>query len=344
MVQAVVSPTGGAGGSVDRDDRPGGPLTALDAAQMLDALRACSTVLDHHADALDLLAREPEWPSGTEVMTAPGASEIDNARTGPGVDLAATLAAACQEAAGATDYSALCRGLAAGSSSAARTRAGRRFAAFLGGMADAMRNADRIDGNRLSLSLESGAERVTESDDGTHPGCLISVMAATADGALGASDDGADLAEVLVSAAEAGLVELEAGPTTDARLAERGTVDPAAAGFLLVLDSLAAWVAGDPLPEPPRPGGPGAGGNHARVAPGTVYVVRCHVTPEVPDIEVAADVEALVHEMSDRVRFDGSGTACWSVEVVTTLPGAVVEALSGAGTLGELHIGIVDPA
>ncbi len=319
---------------------------ALSAPQLLDALQACSAVLDQHAEALDLLARDPEWSAvGLDESSVSAGAVTGDGRRGPGGDLAATLAAACEAASGATDYSALCRGLANGSSGVASTRAGRRLAAFLGGMADALRNADHVDGKRLSLSLESGAERVTESDDGTHPGCLISVMAATADGALGASDDGADLVEVLVSAAEAGLVELEAGPTTDARLAERGTVDAAAAGFLLVLDSLAAWVAGDPLPEPPRPDvsrSGVAGLTVAAGAPGTLYVVRCHVAPDVADIEVAADVEAVVHEMSDRVRFDGRGTSSWSVEVVTTLPGSVVEALSDAGSLTELHIGLVE--
>ena len=44
-----------------------------------------------------------------------------------------------------------------------------------------------------------------------------------------------------------------------------GPVDAAAAGFLLVLDSLAAVVAGDPLPEPPQDPSPADGS--ARTAP-----------------------------------------------------------------------------
>ncbi|UDY36899.1 DAK2 domain-containing protein [Dermatobacter hominis] len=305
-------------------------------AEFLGAMRACATVLDQHAEALDRLDVTFDWDA--ELLDGADGRDLDGLgddRTpGPGTDLATTLLGGCEAAGDGRDLSTVCRGLADGATRSARTAAGHRLAGFLAGAGDALRNADRVDGARLALALEAGAERVTEADDGTHPGCLLAVMSAAADGALDASDGGGDLSEVLVSAAEAGLVELEQGPLVDARLSERGTVDAAAAGFLLVLDSLAAVVAGDPLPEPPPD----------QVAPpvdvvGQRFVVRCRVTPPVPDIEAAADLEVVVHELSDRLVFEVAADR-WTVDAVTALPGAVVEALAGAGRLSELHIGV----
>ncbi len=334
----------------------------LAAGEFLEAVRACATVLEQHAEALDRLDVSFDWDAETldgalalidgdddggpaqdaaSVRSGGGSAEGsgDDRAPGPGTDLAVTLARACDAVGAATDFSTVCRGLATGAAEAARTPAGQRLAGFLAGAGDALRNADRVDAARLALALEAGAERVTEADDGTHPGCLLAVMSAAADGALGASDGAGDLSEVLVSAAEAGLVELEQGPLVDARLSERGTVDAAGAGFLLVLDSLAAVVAGDPLPEPPRsePDTPVVS------ATGQRFVVRCQVTPPTADIEAAADLEVVVHELSDRLTFEVAGGR-WTVDAVTALPGAVVEALAAAGSLGELHIGLAPSA
>lgn len=307
--------------------------------ELADAIRRCVGVMNDHASALDGLASTGSW-DGTEGPAEPtggDASTSDQSvhHDGIGSDLAATLAGACDAVRDDSDFSALCRDLAAGAASSARTEAGRRLAGFLRGAADALRNADRVDGSRFALALEAGAEHVTERDDGTHPGCILAVMTASADAALDASDARADLVEVLVSAAEAGLVELERGPLADADLAARGTVDPAAAGFLLILDSLAAALAGEPLPEPPR------GPVPPQTRPGGRFVVRCVVAPPADDIEAAADLEVVLHELSDRLTFDRVGPR-WAVDLVTPFPGAAVEALAAAGVLAETHISVAD--
>ncbi len=353
----------------------------MSAPQLLDALVACAAVLEQHAEALDRLDVRFDWEAelaaeslgigvGVDGAGADGveagnigwrgaAAPADPSNgagleVGPGADLAVTFGAACAAASDSRDFSSLSRGLSHGATASATGAAGRHLAAFLSGVGDALRNADRLDAARLALALEAGAERVTEADDGAHPGSLLAVMVASADGALDASDAGSDIVEVLVSAAEAGLVELEQGPMIDAQLAERGTVDAGGAGFLLLLDSLAAAITGDPMPEPPRDeplraravDGDAAAEGPASAAPtgvGHRFVVRCEIHPPRADIEAAADLEVVVYELSDRLVFDGSGTR-WSVEVVTAFPGAVVEALAGAGVLSELHIGIADPS
>ena len=122
----------------------------------------------------------------------------------------------------------------------------------------------------------------------------------------------------------------------DAKLSESGTVDGAAAGFLLVLDSLAAFVSGDPLPEPPRldpqpAPTPSAGSPR--------FDVRGRITPPDPGVELAADLEVVIHELSERSSMERAGGQ-WIVDATTTLPGAVVEAMSGAGRLSEMHVGL----
>lgn len=67
--------------------------------------------------------------------------------------------------------------------------------------------------------------------------------------------------------------------------------------------------------------------------------MRCVMTPPAPDIEAAAELEVVLHELADRLSFDPSGHR-WTVESVTAFPGATVEALAGAGTLAEVHIGL----
>lgn len=364
-------------------ERPPTAGVDLSAAQLLDALTACSGVLDQHADALDRLDVHFDWDG--ELSTEPldvlsdragradradqgrlagdlapgdGSDGVGSGReAGPGTDFAVTLGGACEAASNSRDFSSLTRGLCHGATASATGETGRHLAAFLTGVGDALRNADRLDAARLALALEAGVERVTEADDGAHPGSLLAVMAASADGALSASDAGSDLVEVLVSAAEAGLVELEQGPLIDAQLAERGTVDAGGAGFLLLLDSLAAAVTGEPMPAPPQDhplqhrsakgadavDGAGAATSPTGAITGHRFVVRCQIRPPRADIEAAAELEVVIYELSDRLVFDGSGTR-WTVEVVTAFPGAVVEALAGSGVLSELHIGVSEPS
>ena len=144
---------------------------------------------------------------------------------------------------------------------------------MLAGVAEAMRNADHLDGACLAIGLELATERLAGADDGSHAGCLPAVLAAAADAALGAVDNGAALPDVLIAAAEEGLVELESGPVNNPDLVRRGVVDPAAAGLLLVLDVFTGVVTDEPLPVPPAaPPSPPAVGAHR-------YRVACRIEP-----------------------------------------------------------------
>lgn len=326
------------------------PSTHLDPAGLLEALTATATVLgDHraaldHLDPLDGLSEsvtigghgEPAEESAPELVAVPAGVP---AGVAAGTDLAATLDSIVAAAQGATSFAALADAVEQGAVAGAVGAAGAGVATVVGGLAEAVRNADRLDAGRVAIGLELAAERLAPGDDGRHAGCLPAVVAAAADAALGAVDEGADLADVLIAAAEEGLVELESGPRSNPDLVERGVVDAAAAGFLLLLDVFCAVVTGEPLPSPPAPpveSGP------ARAA-SRHYVVRCQVEPhEGCGLESANWLESTWHDLGELVEFDPTG-ARWRAELHTTLPGAAVEAVFDVGRPRELHVGLVEP-
>lgn len=299
-------------------------MSALRAGELLDALRGARDVLEDHAPALDRLEL--------------GDAEADGSGpVGAGSDLAATLAAACERAEGRRDLASLGSELAEGAAEGARGRTGRRVAAWFAGAAEVLRTYDRIDGPTLALVLEAGAEKLTEGRDAVRPGCLASVTAAAADAALVAGDSGAPLPEVVIAAADAGLAELERGPVDDERLARKGTVDAGAAGFLLVLDSLAAAVTGEPLPTPP-PEEP----LHPRSERVREFVVSGWVEPE----EDCGPEEALhlrsVWEELGHVEVFEQEPKRWPFRLRTPRPGEVLESLCDVGRPRELFVDLAD--
>ncbi|MCZ7629851.1 MAG: hypothetical protein M5U19_12730 [Microthrixaceae bacterium] len=268
---------------------------------------------------------------------------------GTGSDLAATLSAAVASADGCGDFASASDAMSRGAAAAAVGRGGRSLANFLAGMGEALANADRIDGTRFALGLEAGAERLAPRDDGRHPGGFASVASAAADAALDSVDRGSDLGEAILAAAGAGIEELERGPVLDATLAERGTVDSAAAGLLLVLDALAGVVTGEPLPEPP---GVSVDSIAARrtvhdAAPtdfeGTPYgpvryEVGCELIADDHGIEAEAELEVRLTELCDHHHLERMPGIGWSLEVITASAGPVVETLAGFGRMREVRV------
>ena len=331
---------------------------ALDPVGYTAAVSAAATVLGAHAVGLDGLGVTPDPGGGGEPPdpaahgTGPGA-----AQPGSGSDLAATLEAAAASAEGRGSFAEVGSSMARAATSAASGPAGAGLAAFLAGMSEALANADRLDGPRFALCLEAGAERLAPRDDGRHPGGFVAVASAAADAALDAADRGSSLGETVLAAANAGIEELEKGPVLDPRLAECGSVDPAAAGFLLMLDSLASVITGEPLPEPPgsphatgpsepvRVQGesdPSAAGSRDTSMVTTRFHISCRLFPHDGGVEARAELDAELHGTCETHRLDTRG-GYWEVDVLTGRPGAVVELLASTGTMRETDIGL-DPA
>jgi len=325
----------------------------LSAIELLEGLRTVAAVLADHEAALDRLDSDvadsdvavgdlaadhgarTDGDVAPDLAAAPMSSLV---RTLAGADLTATVEASVLAADGCTDMARLWDGLRRGAALGASGPAGTALAGLLAGMAEVLCNADHLDAERLALALEVGAERIAEGDDGGHPGSLAAVASAAAAGALSAVDDGADLADALITAADDGLVELETGPTSNPELVERGVVDAGAAGFLLMLDTLASVITGEPLPAPP-PDSPVVTSGSVR------FSVSCRIEPhDGCGLESANWLESTWYELGDLVDFDGIGPV-WRAELVTRLPGAAIEAVFEVGRPRELHIGVaVDAA
>jgi hypothetical protein len=320
----------------------------LDAAGLREALVAAAEVLDDHRAALDQLDLGPGDDLGLDqfevdqpAVRQAGDEDDDRAvdGRGAGTELAELLGAVVAASAGATSLSAIADALVAAPGAVVSGPVGTDLAQVLAGLAEGLRNADRLDASRLAIGLELAAERLTPADDGRHAGCLPAVLAAAADAALAAVDAGADLGDTLIAAADEGLVELESGPTSNPDLVERGVVDATAAGVLLVLDVLASVVTGEALPAAPQePAAP----SRATSGAGQAFVVRCRVEPhEGCGLESADWLESTWHELGRLVEFDGVSRP-WRAELVTTMPGAAIEAVFDVGRPRELHVGLAD--
>lgn len=301
----------------------------LDSADFLEMLESAAVVIDEHRAALDRLELGSDWD------TDPDAPR----RRGVGSDLADLLSAAVAEAGGlaggaAPSFAVICDALdrAAGNAGTAHTDLARLF----GGIAEVLRNADAVDAERIAIALEVAGERLATSRVASSPGRLPVVVAVAADAALAALDDGATLGDVAIAAADEGLGELERGPVDDEFLSRRGSVDASAAGFLLMLDVFCAVVAGEPLPAPP----PDVTEVAVREEGGLLYRVSCRVEPhDGCGLESADWLESTWHDLGSLVAFDGT-VRPWRAEAVSTLPGALVEAIYEVGRPLELHIGV----
>jgi dihydroxyacetone kinase-like predicted kinase len=288
------------------------PLESLSATGWYEALTDAGRVLADHAGALD---------------------EMDG--HGVGSDLAATLSGALAAVEGTGDLASVSAALTEGARQAASGTAGRRLASVLEGMGESLRNADAVDAERFALALEAAAELLASSHDGRRPGRFAAVASEAADAALSACDSGASLPDAVLASATAGIEELERGPESDPVLAERGTVDPAGAGLLLILDSLASVVCGEPLPQRPTRAEPTA----TPMVEVPHYDVSCRLIPDTGGVEFAASLKEVLAELGEVTEWDTSGDS-WTVRAVTSLPGAAVEAMLEIGRPRDLRIAV----
>lgn len=319
-----------------------GQLTEFSTESLLDALGVVSSVLADHAEAIDSLEmRVDESANGAGDTIGDGAIRVPE---GAGTDMAATLESACGRSAGARDLRSAVSELRDGAQLGARGKAGRGLAAVFEALAEVTTNTDTVDGERFALALELAAVNLLAGVDAPEVGTLPAVISAAANGALTALDQKLPLGDILISASDDGLAELEDGPVANRVLAERGTVDSAAAGFLLVLDALSAIVTDEPLPAAPREHKDLLSHGDFTEPPGGEsqrFVIRCQVQPlEGCGVEAAAWLESTWHEIGRLVEFH-VGPDRWNVHLHTTLPGSAVEALCSVGIPTELHIGVV---
>lgn len=214
------------------------PLRQLRSDDVLEFLRIAAVSARAHAPGIDRLDQLDQLEG------------LDGDFGGDtGTHVAETLEAFVEslpDAASLTELAALlerCAGTGNGT-------AGRLVAEFLAGVGELCRNTDSLDGTRLAMALEVGAERVADGLGSPRPGGMPAVVSAVAQRALELSDDDLPLPDLIIGVADAGLDALEDTPRQWAPLAEAGVVDAGAAAFLVLIDALVATIHGED-PEPP---------------------------------------------------------------------------------------------
>ncbi len=163
------------------------------------------------------------------------------------------------------DVAQVAGALARGALQGARGNSGVILSQILRGLADVAgaASADRggladINGALLAAALRHAVGLVVTSMGEAVPGTIVSVLQAAAGAAEHAAAGGADLADVVVTAADAAAVSLD--KTTDQLdvLAKAGVVDAGGRGLLVLLDAMNATLTGHAprrgvyVPSPPQ--------------------------------------------------------------------------------------------
>jgi DAK2 domain fusion protein YloV len=266
-----------------------------------------------------------------------------------GTNMLFTMRAAWAQAdalTGSDDVAQVAAALSRGALQGARGNSGVILSQILRGFGDVTASAadDRrgiladIDGALFGAALRHAVSLVIASMGETVPGTIVTVLLDAAGAAEDAVDDGFELADVVLAAADAAAVSLDKTTGQLDVLAEAGVVDAGGRGLLVLLDAMSSTLTGharhrhEYVPSPP----------HADVAATS--------TSAAPLFEVmylltgcdAAGVETLrrrLDRLGESVAIaTSSGAGQYSVHVHADDAGAAVEAALSLGTLSRIQI------
>lgn len=244
------------------------------------------------------------------------------------------------------DVAAVGGALARGALQGARGNSGVILSQILRGLGDvtAAASAERggllvdIDGALFGAALRHAVSLVVTSMGETVPGTIVSVLQDAAGAAEHAAADNADLADVVLAAADAAAVSLDKTTGQLDVLAEAGVVDAGARGLLVLLDAMSVTLTGhaprrqEYAPSPP----------HAHAAPSTSAAPEFEVMYMLSDCD-AAGVEKLRRSLdrlgeSVAIAASAGGAGHYSVHVHADDAGAAVEAALSVGTPSRIQI------
>ena len=259
-----------------------------------------------------------------------------------GTNMALTLAAVCEEVAGAGgDLDGVCGAISHGSLMGARGNSGVILSQVLRGIAGVVRDAGGIDGASAAAALTAASAAAYEAVMRPVEGTILTVVRECAEAATSCHAGGGGLVEVLDAARAQGGDALARTPEMLPVLKEAGVVDAGGTGFLLLLDVLLNVADGRPVPEPVEVEelseefltGHGAGGGH-----GDISDLRYEVMYllEAPDESIPAfkDVWA---GMGDSIVVVG-GDGLWNCHIHTDDIGASIEAATDIGRPRKIRV------
>ncbi len=235
--------------------------------------------------------------------------------------------------------------LARGALHGARGNSGVILSQILRGLADvtAAAAAERrgiladIDGPLFAAALRHAVGLVVTSIGEVIPGTIVSVLQDAAGAAEQVGGDLADLAEVVLAAADAAAVSLDKTTGQLDVLAEAGVVDAGGRGLLVLLDAMTVTLTGhapkrqEYVPSPP----------HAEASPATSVAPQFEVMYLLRGCD-AAGAETLrqrLDELGESVAIaSAGGGGHYSVHVHADDAGAAVEAAMSVGAPSRIQI------
>ena len=219
------------------------PSERLNAQQLLEAFRVAEQWLALNREAVNAINvyPVPDGDTGTNML----------------LTLRATIAAADPEQHGLADGTGVgevMRTMARGALLGARGNSGVILSQMFSGLADALEDAEEIDGEALCDALTAAARAAYDAVGDPVEGTMLTVMREAAEAA--ARSSAPTIAAVLDAAVTEAHASVERTPTLLPRLAEAGVVDAGGLGVAVLLAGLRYGYLGEELPEPmPVPAG-----------------------------------------------------------------------------------------
>lgn len=271
---------------------------------------------------------------------------VADADTGTNMLFTMRAAGARAESLRTTDVAKVAAALAEGALQGARGNSGVILSQILRGLADVAGGAAEerdgvladVDGPLLASALRHAVVLADASVGQAVPGTIVSVLAFAASAAEGAADGGADVADVVATAADAAVVALEKTTEQLDVLADAGVVDAGGRGLLVLLDAMTATLT-DHTPHRAtyeRSGSDVAPTDVAAVAPPQFEVMYLVDGCDQAGLD---GLRMRLEQLGDSVTIAASGTdGRYSVHVHTDDAGGAVEVGLGAGTPSRIQI------
>lgn len=166
-----------------------------------------------------------------------------------GTNMALTMRAAVDAAAGAGTVAEVTGAMARGALMGARGNSGVILSQFIRGLAGTLDMCAEVGGAELAGALASGAATARDSVTNPIEGTILTVAAEAARGAREAAAGDPDVLAVMAAAANAAHRAVERTPEQLPVLREAGVVDSGGLGFAVLLDGALRFLKGEPLPE-----------------------------------------------------------------------------------------------
>jgi len=264
--------------------------------------------------------------------------EIDAANVYPvpdgdtGTNLALTMQSVAEALAEAPDEPrAVAEAIKRGSLMGARGNSGVILAQVLRGLTEAV-DASGLDARGIAKGLARGAELSYEAMLTPVEGTMLTVAREAADAVADLPAD--DPSAVLDLAARAAHEALERTPDQLEILRQAGVVDAGGMGLCVVLDAVAASVAGRPLPVAPRTLKPVV---RQREAGSSAFAYEVQYLLEESDDEQALALRQRLGGIGDSVGVIG-GAGLWNVHVHTNEVGRAIEMGMAAGRPHDISV------